>query len=253
MVELAAAVEGSGADRGVPEPAPAGEVWQEPIRGEALPPHLRGLPGADQLRLLLSGRVAPPPISHLVGMRLTEIGGGTATFVMPITGWLQTPQGVIAAGEVAILADASLGSAIHTILPGGTGYSTTELSINMVRPVPRQGRLIGRGRLIHGGRRLALSEVFVTDDTGRLIAHGTSRCIIFPPTAPADQPSANLEAAGPAELPRSEEASGDWVPPFRRARWARSSTRRCSAGGAGSRSSVPRSPATCRCRLSVTS
>jgi uncharacterized protein (TIGR00369 family) len=219
VVEGAAAVEGAGAARAVPEPAPAGEVWRQPVRGEAFPPQLRGLPGADQLRLLLSGRVAPPPISHLVGMRLTEVGGGTATFVMPITGWLQTPQGVIAAGEVAILADASLGSAIHTILPGGTGYSTTELSINMVRPVPRLGHLIGRGRLIHGGRRLALSEVFVTDDTGRLIAHGTSRCVIFPPTEPADQPGAATpaEAAGPPEPLSSRDDDGGWVPPFRRA------------------------------------
>jgi uncharacterized protein (TIGR00369 family) len=77
----------------------------------------------------------------------------------------------------------------------------------MVRRPPRQGQLLARGRLVHGGRQLGLSETFVTDDAGRLIAHGTSRCVVFPPDgtvpSPIDVPSA------PAEDP-------DWVPPFQR-------------------------------------
>jgi uncharacterized protein (TIGR00369 family) len=183
-------------------------VWKEPVRGDLFPREYLGLSGIEQLRLFLSGDVGDPPISRLTGMHLTEVGIGSATFAMPISGWLQSPQGIMTVGAVAILADGPLGCAIQTTLPAATGYTTTELSINMIRPVPREGTLIARGRLVHGGRQLGLSEVFVTDDAGRLIAHGTSRCAIFPPNPNVGAP--------PAELPVPTVEHDPWTPPFAR-------------------------------------
>ena len=67
---------------------------------------------------------------------------------------------------------------------------------------------MARGRLVHLGRRLGLPEVFVTDDSGRLIAHGTSRCVIFPPAS--DVPAPAQEAAD------VREHDDGWVVPFAR-------------------------------------
>lgn len=184
------------------------EAWEEEVHGGTFPQELFGLPGVEQVRLITSGKVPLPPIHYLTGMRPTEVGVGSATFVMPLTGWLLTPQGLMTAGEIAILADGPLGCAIQTVLPSATGYTTTELSINMVRPVPRQGQLVARGRLVHGGRQLGLSETFVTDDAGRLIAHGTSRCVIFPPDSDVPPP--------PADLPMPDEEDRGWVAPYLR-------------------------------------
>jgi uncharacterized protein (TIGR00369 family) len=186
----------------------ARNVWEEPVRGALFPREYLGLSGIEQLRLFLSGDVGDPPIGRLTGMHLTEVGVGTATFTMPISGWLLSPQGIVSVGTIAILADGPLGCAIQTMLPPATGYTTTELSINMIRPVPRQGHLIARGRLVHGGRRLGLSEVFVTDDEGRLIAHGTSRCAIFPPNPDVGAP--------PPEPPVAATESEPWTPPSAR-------------------------------------
>ena len=185
-----------------------GAVWEEPVQGELFPREWLGLSGIEQLRLFLSGHVGRPPIGRLTGMHLTELGVGSATFVMPITGWLQSPQGLMTAGAVAILADGPLGCAIQTTLQPATGYTTTELSMNMVRPAPRSGNLIGRGRIVHVGRQMGLSEVFVTDDDGRLIAHGTSRCAIFPPAAHVPPP--------PSELPAPTVAQEQAAAPFAR-------------------------------------
>ena len=129
-------------------------------------------------------------------------------FVMPITGWLQIPPGLMTAGGVAILADGPLAWAIQSGLPPATGNATTELSINMVRRVPDEGRLVARGRLVHLGRRLGLSEVFVTDDAGRLIAYGTSRRVIFPPAADVPAPA--------QEVVDVREQDDRWVAPFLR-------------------------------------
>ncbi|HYH27877.1 MAG TPA: PaaI family thioesterase, partial [Actinomycetota bacterium] len=66
-----------------------------------------------------------------------------------------------------------------------TGYTTAELSMNYTRPVNAgSGTLISRGRLITAGRSLGLSECTIEDGHGRLVAHGTSRCVIFPPMGP---------------------------------------------------------------------
>jgi uncharacterized protein (TIGR00369 family) len=186
----------------------SGEIWDEPVRGGTFPAHLLGLSGIEQLRMFLEGKAAPPPVSHLTGTYPTEVGVGSATFVMPITGWLQISPGLMTAGGVAILADSPLAWAIQSALPPTTGYATTELSINMVRRVPDEGRLVARGHLVHLGRRLGLSEVFVTDDAGRLIAHGTSRCVIFPPAADVPAPA--------PEVADVREQDDGWIAPFMR-------------------------------------
>ena len=160
------------------------EAWREPVRGGYPDPALFALPGIDQLRAALDGRTPPSPLSHLVGMRLTEVGTGKATFTMPASRWLVSPQGAIAVGTLAILADGPLGCAVHTALPAATGYTTSELSLRVVRPAQVGTMLTAKGRLVHGGRRIALSEVLIEDGAGRLVAHGSSICFVFPPESP---------------------------------------------------------------------
>lgn len=182
-------------------------IVREPARGGHIPAALAGLPGIDLLRAILARHVEWPPINHLTGMRFTEVGSGTASFAMPITEWLKTPQGAVTGGVVAILADGPLGCAVHSVLPAGTGYTTTEIAISMLRPVPASGQLVGRGTLVHASRQLALSEVAVTDSTGRLIAHGISRCLLIQlpgtlPPVPADLgPARGDELDGPYQRP----------------------------------------------------
>jgi uncharacterized protein (TIGR00369 family) len=66
--------------------------------------------------------------------------------------------------------------------------------MSYLRPAfPDGGTIACRGRVIHAGRSLALSEAVVTDGAGREVAHATSRCFIFPPLdspppPPAERP-----------------------------------------------------------------
>jgi acyl-coenzyme A thioesterase PaaI-like protein len=78
---------------------------------------------------------------------------------MPASPWFLPPAGVIPQGVLCVLCDAPLGSAIQTGLPAATAYTTSELSLNTLRPaLPSSGTLIARGRLVMGGQSLALSE-----------------------------------------------------------------------------------------------
>ncbi len=72
------------------------EPWQEPVSGGFPESSLFLSSGIDQLRAMIADRCPRPPVSHLTGMRLIEAGAGSATFNMPASAWLASPQGAIA-------------------------------------------------------------------------------------------------------------------------------------------------------------
>lgn len=165
-------------------------IWREPVRGGHFDPRLFGLSGLEQLRSFFRGLAPPPPLAYLTGMWITEVDEGTATFTMPATEWLLSPPGYVQLGVLAMLADGSLGCAVQTALPPATPYTTSDLSMSFLRPVVADGaELVARGRVVHAGRSLALSEVEIRDGRGRLVAHGTSRCFVLDQLDPIPDPT----------------------------------------------------------------
>lgn len=175
--------------------------WHQEIDGAYPDPAIGALTGVDQLRAMLDGNAPRPPISHLTGMMLTEVGLGTATFTMPATDWLLTPQGLISLGTLAILADGPLGCAVQSVLPPRTGYATSELSLRLVRPARAGGTLVARGSLVHARRSIALSSVQIVDERGRLVADGSSLCFLMPSATPSDSQG---DAHQPLQVPEPE-------------------------------------------------
>jgi uncharacterized protein (TIGR00369 family) len=165
-------------------------IWQEPARGTFANPAVAALPGIEQLRCFLSGRLPLAPIARLTGRRLVDVGTGTATFTMPATDWILGPKGRVHTGMLVLLADAPLLCAVQSTLPSFTFCTTAELSMTFLGPPPTGGGLLtARARLIHADARNGLSEAFVEDADGALVAHATSRCFIFrPPGAPEPSP-----------------------------------------------------------------
>jgi uncharacterized protein (TIGR00369 family) len=210
-----------------PEPAGAHQTptpvapapWQEPPRGGYPEPRHFAQAGIDQLRAMLARRAPAPPISRLTGMRVSEAGDGLAAFQMPATGWLLSSQGRSSIGPLTMVADGAVACAIQTRLPPATPFTTSELSLRLLRPAPLTGTLTARGRLIQLRRRLALSEVSVLDDEDELIAHGSSLCYVAPPISDllkaADEPEARAAQQPPAPDGAQGAADGDPDP------WAR--------------------------------
>lgn len=166
-------------------------IQQEPVRGGYADPSMFGFSGIEQLRAVADGLVPKPPIEHLTGIRLVEVGMGSATFAMPASPWFQSAAGTFLPGMSVFVSDAPLGAAIYTTLPPGTPLITSELSMSFMRPATVSSeKLIARGRLIQSGSKVGLSEVLVEDGMGRLLAHGSSRCFILPSMSPPpDTPS----------------------------------------------------------------
>ena len=74
-----------------------------------------------------------------------------------------------------------MGCCVHTTLKAGTGYTTVEIKVNYVRAMTDQtGPVKAEGKVINVGARIATSEGRLTDASGKLLAHGTTTCLIFP-------------------------------------------------------------------------
>jgi uncharacterized protein (TIGR00369 family) len=137
--------------------------------------------GIEMLRTYLDHQLPDPPITNLTGLRLSEASPGMASASMPASPWWQSGAGVFLAGTLAFAADVPLGCAVLTSAPAGWGVTTSELSLNFLRtPTIRCQTIIARSRLIHATRSLGLSEATIEDGRGRLLAHATSRCVLFP-------------------------------------------------------------------------
>jgi len=135
--------------------------------------------GLDTLKRYIRGELPAFPVSRLVGMRPTEAVPGKATFTMPITRWLEDGFGLYWGGLYALFADAPLASAIWTTLPAGKMVATSELSLSFVRPMSRKtANIVGRAETVHSGSQVGLSMILITDQDGRMLAFGSTRCLI---------------------------------------------------------------------------
>ena len=72
--------------------------------------------------------------------------------------------------------------------------------------------IMAHGQLLHVDREMALAEVYVRDAHDRLVAHGTSRCSVFPPIEsvqliPPDEPAAATEPGTPDPYLREPPAA----------------------------------------------
>lgn len=159
-------------------------VWREPARGDVVYPGLAALPGLEQVRAMLVGRAPPPPVARLTGRRMIEASFGSATYLLPATDWMLGPKGVVHSGLLAFLADGALIATVVSALPPRVLCTTAELSMTFLGTPPLAGGdIAARGELVHLDHEMALAQVFVRDAHDRLVAHGTSRCSVFPPIA----------------------------------------------------------------------
>lgn len=130
---------------------------------------------------MLAGRLPAPPICRTLGMALAEIEPGRVVFAYTPVFEHYNPLGSVHGGIAATLLDSVMGCCVHTTLKAGTGYTTVEIKVNYVRAMTdKTGPVRAEGRIINVGSRIATSEGKLMDATGRLLAHGTTTCLIFP-------------------------------------------------------------------------
>jgi uncharacterized protein (TIGR00369 family) len=142
--------------------------------------------GLGFLKALIAGELPPPPITETLGFALVEAEEGRAVFAGEPQFRHYNPIGSVHAGFAATLLDSAVACAVHSTLAKGETYATLELKLNLVRALTdKVGLVRAQGRVIHRGRTVATAEGDLRDRDGRLYAHATTTCMIFPARARA--------------------------------------------------------------------
>ena len=90
------------------------------------------------------------------------------------------PAGTVHGGFSATLLDSCMGLAVQSTLEKGIAQTTLEFKISLVRPItPQTGPIRAEGVVLNCGRRVGTAEGRIVDGKGRLLAHGTTTCLIF--------------------------------------------------------------------------
>jgi uncharacterized protein (TIGR00369 family) len=145
----------------------------------------RQLSGLEFFREMMAGRIAPPPMVAMLGMRLVEAEEGRVVFTGTANPEFYNGMGVAHGGWAATLLDSALGCCINTMMPAGRSFTTLELKINYTRPLRQEvGEVRCEATIVHVGNRTATSEARVVDANGKIYAHGTTTCIVVEKTAP---------------------------------------------------------------------
>jgi uncharacterized protein (TIGR00369 family) len=136
--------------------------------------------GLEFVQGLAGGALPLNTIAQTLGYDVVEAEKGRVVITLAPTGAHLNPWGTVHGGLTATILDSCMGLAIQSTLEKGFGSTTLEFKISLVRAITQDtGEIRAEGKVLNGGRRIGTAEGRVTDRSGRLLAHGTTTCLIF--------------------------------------------------------------------------
>ena len=136
--------------------------------------------GLEFVQGLANGTLPLNTIAQTLGYDVSEAVSGRVVVTSEPSGAHLNPAGTVHGGLAATLLDSCMGLAIQSTLEKGIGQTTLEFKISLVRPItPETGLIKAEGVVLNRGRRIGTAEGRINDRQGRLLAHGTTTCLIF--------------------------------------------------------------------------
>jgi uncharacterized protein (TIGR00369 family) len=119
-------------------------------------------------------------LAETLGYDITQASNGRVVATAKAGGAHLNPAGTVHGGLAATLLDSCMGLAIQSTLEKGLSQTTLEFKISLVRAItPDTGVITAEGIVLSRGRRIGTAEGRITDLEGRLLAHGTTTCLVF--------------------------------------------------------------------------
>lgn len=155
---------------------------QSMLREQELTALRRTLAPLELYRMFLqSGGLPRAPMAEHMNMTMEEVEHGRIVFTgVPETKYYN-PLGTIHGGYYGTLLDTAMGCAVHTACKAGFGYTTLDYNVTLIRAMTAAtGPVRCEGRILNVGNRIGTAQGSITDAEGKLYAHGTTTCLIFP-------------------------------------------------------------------------
>ena len=148
--------------------------------GTVSPDRQNEMSGLEFVQGLVDGSLPLNTIAKTLGYDITEAEIGRVVITAKPNDTHLNPAGGVHGGLSATLLDSCMGLAVQSTLEKGIGSTTLEFKISLVRPItPETGLIRAEGVVLNCGRRVGTAEGRITDGKGRLLAHGTTTCLIF--------------------------------------------------------------------------
>lgn len=110
-----------------------------------------------------------PPYYHPLGLEIVEVAENFARVKMAYSKDMVNPYGMINGGILSTLADAAVANALLGAYDDEI-LTTIEFKMNFWRAAKTD--VYGEARILHRGKRLAVSEVEIKDAKGEALAKG---------------------------------------------------------------------------------
>jgi len=158
-----------------------------PITFGLTPPDvLASMSGIDFLRRMFAGELPHATMMQQVGFTRGSAEPGLVVFQAVPGPQHYNPIGSVHGGFAATLLDSAMGCAVQSMLQAGFAYTTLEFKITLIKPITKDtGEVRAEGRALNVGRRVGTAEGRLLDAQGRLLAHGTTTCLVFEAAKPA--------------------------------------------------------------------
>ncbi|MBO9535778.1 PaaI family thioesterase [Herbaspirillum sp.] len=160
---------------------------EEAVRAKLAPPgvatldDLKAGSGMDFLQKIWDGLLPSVPIGQTLDFIPVEGEPGRIVFQGTPDKRHYNPLGSVHGGYFCTLLDSAVGCAVHSMLPQGMGYTTLELKVNLVRALTEKtGPVRAEGKVVQVGKQVGIAEGRIIDADGRLYAHATTTCLVFP-------------------------------------------------------------------------
>jgi len=141
----------------------------------------KAMSGLAFVQGLADGTLPLNTMARTLGYDIVEAASRRVVITVTPNDTHLNPAGTVHGGLAATLLDSCMGLAIQSTLDKGVAQTTVEFKISLMRPItPRTGPIRAEGVVLNCGRRIGTAEGRITDQEGRLLAHGTTTCLIFP-------------------------------------------------------------------------
>lgn len=141
---------------------------------------VKEMSGLEFVQGLADGTLPLNTIARTLGYDVVDAAKGRVVVVAAPTDAHLNPAGTVHGGLAATLLDSCMGLAVQSTLEKGVSQTTLEFKITLARPItPQTGVIKAEGVVLSRGRRVGTAEGRLTDGNGRLLAHGTTTCLIF--------------------------------------------------------------------------
>jgi uncharacterized protein (TIGR00369 family) len=136
--------------------------------------------GLEFVQGIVDGSLPLNMIAQTLGYDVTEASKGRVVVTSEPSDAHLNPSGTVHGGLAATLLDSCMGLAVQSTLDKGFGQTTVEFKISFIRPITKEtGPIRAEGVVLNCGRRIGTAEGRLTDGKGRLLAHGTTTCLVF--------------------------------------------------------------------------